>query len=601
MKSANLYSSPSKAWYKENFRRFWVLPLLEFLALFLINILPIILNYSKFENVSDYTETTMSGCNVANIFVFCAVSIVISASVFSYIHGVASSTMIHSMPITRRKLFRASFFSGLIMLIVPVILTSLLFMVVSGAHISPEAVKMHTDSSSYDIITLKAVCIWILESSVMAAFVYAMSNLAGILAGNRLIHVLLAMFINGLPFVLLELVQIYESNFLFGYPDEENLLAFSYVSPVSMAAGKCGQAGYLDIYSYLIYVAVIVAVTLLTSWLYTRIKLERERSACVFPIVSDIVCILLTFICMSLLSLLITSSISETDNGLIQRIPFIVVCIASSVFIYMICRMIADGTTKIFSKVNLKKFGIYVIVVAVFFVFTIFDITGYQQRVPQASKIASVTIESNYAVQSRIHLSSRESVSDVVSLQNAILSEYKNQDFGSASNGESEASDVLSIKYELKNGKTMRRSYTLPDYTGKNGNVKTTKAFKKLYRSTEFSNENLFDTSKTAIKALSEVSLENTYTSNSEVEASEETLISRKDCYGLLKAMNKDLLTMDFNDARTIFINNYDYTSVNLYSNNKDSDESKVSCFYLNKFTKNTIRYLKATGYLDQQ
>lgn len=98
MKSANLYSSPSKAWYKENFRRFWVLPLLEFLALFLINILPIILNYSKFENVSDYTETTMSGCNIANIFVFCAISIVISASVFSYIHGVASSTMIDRIP-----------------------------------------------------------------------------------------------------------------------------------------------------------------------------------------------------------------------------------------------------------------------------------------------------------------------------------------------------------------------------------------------------------------------------------------------------------------------------------------------------------------------
>lgn len=592
MKSANLYSSPSKAWYKENFRRFWVLPLIEFLALFLVNILPIMLNYGRFECIYDYASTSLWGYNIANIVLLCSMAIVVSTAVFSYIHGVASATIVHSMPITRRELFRGSFFSGLVMLIIPLILTGILFLCMSGAHISADALKTICGTSEYNIITIKAICIWVFESSVIVAFVYTMANLAGILAGSRLIHVLLALFINGLPFVLLEIFYLYEDNFFFGYPEDESPFAFSFVSPVSYMASKFGRPEIAELYPHLIYIAVIIAVALFTSWLYTRIKLERERNACVFPAVADIICVLLTFICMSLLGLLIASSVSDIDNGLIQRIPFIIVCIASSVFIYMICRMIADGTTKIFSKVNLKKFGIYVIVVAVFFAFTLFDITGYQQRVPEASKVASVTLETNYAVQPSIDLKSGKSIDSIISLQKALLSEYKNQGFGQVS------SDDLTIRYQLKNGRTLSRSYSLPVYNGKHGNIKTTEAFKNIFNSAEFSRANLYNTSASAIKSIAELKFTNTYSKNKDYEESEETVIASKDYYGLLKAMNKDILTMDFNDFSTIVNNDYDYPSVDLRLNSRKSmDESS---FYLNKSTKNTIKYLKATGYWEQ-
>ena len=52
---------------------------------------------------------------------------------------------------------------------------------------------------------------------IIIFFVYALSVLAGVLAGNRTIHTLLALFLNGLPFVLVIIIRMAESMFLYGY------------------------------------------------------------------------------------------------------------------------------------------------------------------------------------------------------------------------------------------------------------------------------------------------------------------------------------------------------------------------------------------------
>jgi len=580
MKSANLYSNPSKAWVRENIRRFWILPLMEFLALFLIGILPILINYSHYQYILDYVNGSLMNNNYGIIAVFVICSIAMSVAVFSYIHGTASSTVAHSFPITRKRLFASSFWSGLVMLLIPVLIITIMYMMVSGAHLSADYDKSAFNPvEAAKVITLVHCLKWMVESSIIIAFVYAMSNLAAIIAGNRVIHVLLAMLINGLPFALLQLFRIYEQEFLFGYP-HDGRFAISMLSPVSHAIRRSCYMGPSDIVPELVYVAVVILTTLISVWLYNKVQLERERSACVFPKISDIICVIVTFMGMTLLALSLSYQITTLDNGLIPKWIFILISIPSALVFYIICRMIADGTTRIFNMSSLKKFGIYLILAAVFFSFTVFDATGYQKRIPELSQISCVDIDSNYETLGTIRLTSEASIKNVISYHKAILSDHGGSSWNVNGNV-----DLVTLSYRLKNGNTLKRSYTVPSYKK---DIATSRAYKAIFYSREYREKNIISYSP---KMISRISLYNPEASGKQV------YIYPEDYETFIAAFNKDIINETIIDRQT----SHDIASVEIMLKGKYSTgEEAITPITITKSDKNVLRFLKADGYWAQ-
>jgi ABC-2 type transport system permease protein len=579
MKSQNLFSNPSKAWFRENVRRFWILPLMELLAYFLIAILPIIMSYSQYENVVDYTSTSIINTNFGLIALNIICPIAISVAVFSYIHGTASSTIAHSFPITRRKLYASSFWSGLLMLLVPVLLTGIMFMMISGAHISADATC--SVKSSESVLTFVHCLQWIAETSIIVTFVYVMSNLAAIIAGNRVTHVLLAMLINVLPFAMLQLFRLYESQFFFGYP-QSGRLESSLVSPLSHAMRRTGYMSTDDLMPELIYIAVIIVTTLITVWMYNKVQLERERSACVFPIISDIVCLIVTFIGASLVAIELSDFISDSKYSMETKLMFIAMAIPASIVFYIICRMIADGTTRIFSMTNLKKFVLYLVITAVFCCFTVFDITGYQNRIPDVSQISYVKLDTRYETKGPIKLTSRESINNVVKYHGDILAEHNSSQWNNS------ATDTISLTYKLKNGRTINRDYDVPNY---NTDLDTTRAFGKIFYSKEFNDKCQLEI---PIKEIVRMSF---YKGNN--DGQKILSIYPQDYSGLIAAINKDIKVQTLEKVFSTNETDSDLVyQIEISINKKDLEDAT----YYKMTTKNTntYKFLTSHGYWSQ-
>ncbi len=131
MKSAVSFS---KTWMRENFRRYWIVPVLGFMGYFLSSILPVLLCYQRFDIVSSYASISISNQNPAIIGIDCILAVLMAVCVFSYLHNSASVTMIHSFPSGRGQLFDASALSGFFMMLIPVAANGILMMSLSGAR-----------------------------------------------------------------------------------------------------------------------------------------------------------------------------------------------------------------------------------------------------------------------------------------------------------------------------------------------------------------------------------------------------------------------------------------------------------------------------------
>lgn len=583
MKSASSSSNLRNAWFNEISHRFIVIPVVSFITYFIATILPIILNYSAFENVASYTAYTLRGSG-ATVFIGSAMAIITSAAVFSYLHDSASAVVVHSMPFGRRKLFTSSFISGFIMMLIPIIATGILFMLVSGAHVS----TLHGNSDFVGILTFSHSLKWMLDSIIVVTFVYVMSNLAGIMAGTRLIHVLLAMFINGAPYCLLLIVRAYAVQFFFGYPSELLINKFYYVSAVTYSISKDHYIGTEDLVPELIYIGVIIAVTLLTIWLYNKVKLERVRSACVFPVVSDILCVLLTFMGMSLGSIILTLVINS--DGTMHKTMFLIIAAGLSVVLYIICRMIADGTTKIFNRSSYKKFGIYIVLVAVFFAFTVFDVSGFSTKTPSVKDVTSVELTGPYTTMDSTTLTDENSIAEVIALQKSFI----NNRYTDMSE-EHGTQNTLTIKYHKKNGLTTTREYDM--CSGKN---QPNRLFEKLYNTPAFQAANAFKISSST--KINSIVLSNEVKSTDGDYVSSEYDISRRDYNGLIEAINKDISNRTYKEVVTLDNTGDCIAEVDIDYNlheygSSDYDGEYSTNLYITKGDKYTIAYLKDAGY----
>jgi len=577
MKSANSSSSLRNAWFQENTRRLLVIPIVSFLAYFLAVILPVILNYSRFEDIASYMSYTLQDGG-ATAFIGAAMAVVTSAAVFSYLHDTASAVVVHSMPFGRRKLYSSSVISGFIMMLIPIVATCLLLMLLSGAHVSNDVVT--SKDFSIEMLTISHALRWMLDSIIVVTFVYTMSNLAGIIAGTRLIHVLLALFINGTPYALLLLIRGYAAIFFYGFPEDIFDNKFYYVSAASYSVAKDHYLGRADILPMLIYILVSIAIGLLTLWLYKHVKLERVRNACVFPIAADIICVLLTFMGMSLCAMLLTMIIG---NGVANKGIFIALSVGLGIMFYIICRMIADSTTNVFNSSSYKKFGIYVVIVAVFFAFGVFDIAGYGHKTPTASKVSYVYLTNEYSTSYGVKLSDQNSINAVIALQKTIIDEHRDNAVTSNNNN-----TTVTMTYHDKNGILQKRTYALYLDGGK-----AEQQFKSLYDSAAFKKANYFIASskikEVSVTTMDSYDSDNNYSSTSHVIAS-------KHYAELLQAANKDIQSRTYKQAKGI--KDYSDYIATLDVHYYGSDD--VGEFSITKNDTNTIKYLKSTGYWNE-
>ena len=598
---------------RENMHRYWAVPVLSVLAYLLFCLLPVLMNYRDFGIVSNYAANMMTGASFVILFVMTVTAVIASAAVFGYLHDPVSATAVHAMPVDRKRLFSASVWSGWLFVMLPLAVIMFLLLLMRGATVDPSQVAYgYSENLAKETFTLSHALTGGLTYVFVGSCVYAVCCLAAVLSGKRGIHVLLSMFLIVLPNMLLLVIQSLCSGFLYGFAGFN--INGRLISPLGYALMKSSDG--LDL-EYLVYYVGWTALLLFVAYMiYRAVRLERIGSACTFPAVADVLCILLTFIsAIGLAEIIVSLTSSDTGD---DRGRMLITSLITSVACYLVMRMIADSTPAVFHVGTLKKFLVYLAILAAVLAFTVFDVTGFQTRVPDASRVQSVSVQTDYPdnlIQGYRNYSDPETVEAVAGLQQALV-DTRNIKFSGGA-----YVNAVDLTWHLANGRTMRRTYVVywsPEYKS------VTQAMQKLHGCEEFQAAMQIDAEALLADAQIVTVYGNEYFDYNVYEdgeaMAEEPMQARiriEDWNGLVEAMNKDIAARAYDQTDGNFL--YQVTVAWTPDPVADGDGSMTDggpwetidvevapdgfsyiTYNMYGFDKNTEAFLREKGYYDR-
>ena len=476
-------SSCSKTIIAEDVRRYWIIAAAAFAAWFLAAVVPVILNYRSFDMISAYAVSCLRNSSVLMLFTECLYAVALSAGLFRYLHRENSVVAVHARPITRTRLFLLHTVSGILLMLIPVLVTALLFMMLRGASIDTGLSSFAVSSTAPAVYSGVHILQWILETMIILVFVFTMSSLAAMIAGTRTIHVLLALFINGFPVGMVLMIQSACKAFLVGFADNISNGFIIRLHPVTYLFTRQHFLSGGEVTFTLIYAAVSILAVLAGIFLYRNVRLENTGRACFYPVAGDILCILITLPCSVALGLVI-AGIGSSWSVTLSAPIFMTAFLGCSVLLFLVCRMIAESSVRILNRRTLKGFCVYLLAAALFCSFTIADLSGFQNRVTAPSAVASVEFScglnntvlplgsehdavSNSQGFTFVTLKDPEVISHITALQKEAVRQGSG---GKTPSAESSARDVstehVEMIYRLKNGRSIHRSYDVAIVSG---------------------------------------------------------------------------------------------------------------------------------------
>ena len=464
MKSENLSSRSlfSGMWMKTLYRRDLLLAFVAVMAYFSVCIMPLILYFRDFGGVYEYYDSMFKGGISLTPFISGIYAITLSVMLFSYLHSGSSAAALHSFPVTRGKLFRSTLMTGTVLLLGPALLAAVgmfifgMFMPSSLTTVGDVSRQIAPGQCLSAVNCLR----WFIDTSVGSLFMFAIANLAGIVAGKDVIHALLAYLLNSIIAIIFLLIDMYERAFILGSDGSSLAELAQYTNPFIWYAAK--RDGALDIKSMpmmLAFIAATILITLFTGLLYKKIKLEREQDATVFPVVSDMLVIFLTFCTMSLFGM-VSAELTPNQSPVYQIVPFIIGCIVGGVPSFIVFRMIADSSVRILNIRALITFIALLAITAAVFAFTLFDITDQAGKVPEPSDVSRVTVHTMAPFDTDLTLSDGDSIKDSIALHKAVLAHRTDVERDEYSSGTA----TVTLNYKLKNGASLKRSYYIDTY-----------------------------------------------------------------------------------------------------------------------------------------
>jgi hypothetical protein len=139
-----------------------------------------------------------------------------------------------------------------------------------------------------------------------------------------------------------------------------------------------------------IYLGIAFAIIFAAGKLYACKRLENAGLPLSFRFAEKIITYLITLVCMAGMGMALYL---ESYSGRVQEIISLIIgSLIGAVLAFMVVTMLMQKTPRIFTKKTFKSFGIFLIIGALFISFTVFDITGYANRVPSPGQVKTAEI-----------------------------------------------------------------------------------------------------------------------------------------------------------------------------------------------------------------
>ena len=379
MKSSASKKNTIPTLVRENLRKFWPISLVSFLILFLSSVLPAMLIRTA-ESKAQYVMLSIKFTNPAVFLLVFLLPIIASVAVFRYNCTAGQSAIMHSLPMTKKSIFTASYLSGMIIAFAPMLLSALTLL--PFIEFSFNAI-MPYQNNYFEEANLTLWSFWVLSILVIELFVFSISTLSSMIAGNTAVQILLSCVLNFIVLIMYALVLSYLTTFLLGFTsfDSTGVIAL-HMHPLPLAVSE----GVLPILASIVYVIISAIIVLCSYRLYKIRKVERIGNSIVFRPAEHIVSYLLTLLGMAAIGILFYLIYPNS------MAPFFVGSVFGAIISFIIVSMIMQKTPRIFNIKTLKKFGVFVIIAVVFITSTVFDVTGFSKRIPNPGSVERGTI-----------------------------------------------------------------------------------------------------------------------------------------------------------------------------------------------------------------
>ena len=438
MKSKTSLFSPGLS--RNILSRFWPLWLI-YLGLLLVQ-LPVAVSGYLAQGISArYTMECILQLSVDVAGYAMAASVLSVMAAFSYLYSKRSCSLINSLPLRRETVFVTACLTGLLPLLLAEVLTWLISLGVFAG--SETALPEYLNS-------------WLLAALLSTLASYGFGVFCAMLTGHIMVLPALFLVLNTAVYVLEALVQTLLNTLVYGY---EGGTSISRLSPLPYAGKALRVISYpasgslepeyilLGMDSLAVYAVVGVLFIAPALLLYRRRKME-----CVGDVVAIKALRPVFKYCASVYAALgLGALLAETmDNalgsGTLKSAVTALMLVIGAALGYYAAEMLLQKSLRVFRS---RMRGLFIVWAVLLLGVAVveFDLTGYERRVPETEEIQSVVLVNDGRV-----TEDAESIELTRRIhQTAIDNEEHNR--------QAESTSIIYIRYELKDGSSLGRSY----------------------------------------------------------------------------------------------------------------------------------------------
>lgn len=377
-----------------------------------------------------YIEILYNPIVLLTIFVL---PVLVSILLFKYTNEEKSSSFIHGLPISKRRIYITNILTGIVMYVIPFLINLIIILLLNLG-------EMGKYLQFADIMKWFGVCM--LYNTIFFAF----ATFIGTFCASKISHGILTYILMYAPIGGLAIASIIMESALFGFKGLSNNLeefrGWPFIKIIEdfreMGSYYLSQTIKFETSTIIIYIASIIVMLVLGYFIYKKRKLEITKEFIAFKGIRSFVKYVATFL-VNLLSYMYFCDVFEENKIVTLLASFIITLIA-----YLIIEMILKKTYKVFKSII--GFIVYAVLVTIGFVILNTGAFGYETRIPKAEDVQEVS----FSVENEtINFKEKQNIENVIDFQQKLINEKKK--------GYTE----YTLEYKLKDGKKITRKYAI--------------------------------------------------------------------------------------------------------------------------------------------
>lgn len=469
------------------------LPITIIYSFLLFVIFPMFITLVRNKSEFDYLDFL----EIQELFVsvvICIFTIIIACSMFSIYHNKRSVDLYSSLPIKRHTLFLARYFSGLLLIIVPLIVFITLGLFSSFQITSDNVFITYYRMFSYIISIINMY-------SMLALFAMLCGSVIDTLVSFAVVNIGVVSCIFCVVNLILTILPGYYNMSIYSI-DRFTRMIFFVLCPLSMplesslfSGGKLSEFIIepkdlqIEITIMMIWLALAIVYFVAAVIIAKKRKNENVQSGFIFSFPKIVIQVIASVASGIILGDFFAESFSFENNGFKTMLLFMLGALVGSFVSFLIVTIIYNRGAKRFVK-SLPIFAGSFAVIATFYLVISTGLVGVS-NVPKIDDIKAVAVfdDYNYTIDEtktvfskgnsfekvNYFIEDKEIINSVVSLHQSIIDglhdemgiffDFYTYDFYSEKGYEP---DTIRIVYELTNGKKISRTYKSHNYNYNN-------------------------------------------------------------------------------------------------------------------------------------